>query len=932
MTRRNFFSLSRLVTSTAIGGILLFSQISFAQLSLPQQAAIVCNDDVTDAIKAVTEPLNPCLMGRIPGTTAEETLAQDNQRCACIRQSHLNDTITETANSLNVPTIRESIEYLNRYLVSLRNEMFMQSMALFSDPNQVNIGLNVFNGGSSVAVIETYIARTRESVTSSPGYRNLPPAEKVEVDRVLASLSVPELRPEIAYYNKIPPENSATQCVTYMEYFTHKQIPSDNDFYMAIRDLGTYNPEEWSIPSILTAMEGASPEESTKLAARLDFLHRNPIYNAIFSAAPNADVSAETIRQRQEGLFRIIKNLAPANASCARVPSGCWDQAIDNGTFDRFRTDSANFITTDPVVHDIVAASGSKSMDTRLNAFLNQQPVTERIQVGSSNEYFERFKQSSFETTCNSPNPPTSCYEDFSVRCDAIGTILASRPAQSSSQRAANVNVGTPSDRSKLMTMRFVNDVAGDSTSNVDFLSLNNDICTERYQNADGVSMNYFEYRRQRCEGQQRDPLCGNRAQMLGNFLMEFRSGGDDKGANYRRGFAHFLGAVEYADVTPEQIRTASRNRLTPREIRAQNGGRYPTITPSGQIVRPAGATSVASSSSKGGPSSGSTAQLSRGPASVGAASDLAAPKGRGFEPSSFRPTESSSPYSPTNPLRPTSTTFGRSEQSSPELARDQITPLERSQRSADPREPSSEDDQNRDDVPVRNGGGSGSSGISSAANVGGGGGSSLSGALSLGDARSSGLTRLARRSSAFDRALLDTKYSTTSQLITPRPSSAALAGLEAVAGPTRIEIDLSNEALLLMVMNPDRIQSDPEVLRLIQESNAPVVRIECVSVAGDREVFFVDKRAGGMIITRKPTVASGSMAISYDMNVTRDVYNYLRRAPSGLNTQPEVVDAIRRDPASVVRINVRHPEGRSDLSVYATKRNGTINFSILPP
>ena len=162
-------------------------------------------------------------------------------------------------------------------------------------------------------------------------------------------------------------------CMTPRAFAAMAQIPQDNEFYTAIDNAQSFNPDEWNFETLQTQLEGlynnvdldinlnredgpqargAGYDLVNQLWAKIKFLNANPLYKNLFSTPRG------TLTTQKNKLFFDIKR-AYSGVSCTRdredLRPTCATAFASSDRFDVLTSETRNIFSDRDVMRQVVA-------------------------------------------------------------------------------------------------------------------------------------------------------------------------------------------------------------------------------------------------------------------------------------------------------------------------------------------------------------------------------------------------------------------------------------------------------------------------------------------------------------------------------------------------------------------------------------------------
>ncbi len=174
-------------------------------------------------------------------------------------------------------------------------------------------------------------------------------------------------------------EPPAGMCIPYRAFLSHRQLPTDPQFYRDLGSLNDYNDADWNYTDLrnrflnlsstvktLAEARAQSPEANA-LFLRLQFLQRNPMVRNLFSA-PDSERGA---RDKKQALFTTIK----------KSFNGVSDARSAGEKFEAYRNTLTSFFGQDA---DNVLRITQKGAEANMDALLQELPG--RVSTVTSSE------------------------------------------------------------------------------------------------------------------------------------------------------------------------------------------------------------------------------------------------------------------------------------------------------------------------------------------------------------------------------------------------------------------------------------------------------------------------------------------------------------------------------------------------------------------
>ncbi len=325
--------------------------------------------------------------------------------------------------------------------------------------------------------------------------------------------------------SEIPPSRVNDQCITFMEFSSHREMPRENEFFTTI-PTGTFNPSDWRAEDLIRQYDTAPANARPGIEERLRFLHRNSQIEALMSAETGP--AFPDAREKQIELFNLLKTLSPPSGSnCSSTPHGCLEEMQRSGAYNNFRQSLANLMNDPVLANKIEDAS-----DARILRLVRQdERNVERGQfpLNTVEDLYAFMNIASPELigNCAGPEADAECYENFPVYCRGLRTVATNIERN---QSLPGVSVDN-----RILIENNMN------TWTEGFERFNTQICNTPHQNSAGQSLTFFQYKNQQCPANQSTtPLCSDRQQLVSQYLAAF-PGPDDSEAYNRFSFGFYL-------------------------------------------------------------------------------------------------------------------------------------------------------------------------------------------------------------------------------------------------------------------------------------------------------------------------------------------------------------------------------------------------------
>lgn len=890
----------------------------------------------------LSEVVPQCLANRQVSSDPIEFISEDLEVCTCLETN--NALFPEAASGTF--TEKTVLEKLRTEATTYGNNRALESLSHAMNAASAGQQLITYTGAdiraALVREVQSNLRRSGEkpeapaeeqTTTKNRSLADEPARQGSHADVILKrQLSAdeidaagPRISDGMASVNDIPESSRDTQCVTYLEYSAQREVPYDNSFFSFLASTTTFNESDWKIESLQSAYDATS-EASVRqsILARMTFLSRNSRLASLFRASPSEGITQDVLNARKRELFNIIRRLAPASgSSCANTPNGCWREAQSAGNYNQYSNETEQFLLRDDVT-DIISAQSTRDYLTTINRVSTGAHGSVPSTARGYADYLQAQRQEII-FSCAGPSAPADCYDRFAGHCSQVRRIHKDG-LKAVAETGAEV----------IQELTAAEQVHGllNPEQNMNFDSFNDMICLQNYQNAAGETSNYFNYRNRMCSGETPAPECEDRRALLARFLREYDAGGEAAQLGIRAGFADALKRPNFQTVTIAQIEAYNQISGSPRALRAQYGGGYPTVSPTGQILPPASAsgtlrpatgaalaatpvsgaitpnaatTTVEPSETRRGPASlGENAQTSAiaqpGPSSSSVGASASAPR-----PLPLLPSDSTRPRTPLPPL-PTLTP----PQPNPSPAPSSNREPER-ERDTSPRLASSSIVSSPTPSPS-----TGGPAQLSAAPAGG-------GAAPIVEVPARRRTRSAGSLSA---ALLE-KYGNSPQDPVTRFQQ------ELIRSPA-IPLEMAPETIANIINDPSVLQADQTVMDIINASDQPVVKLSLENDSEAPLVVYATKTPEGVTFgfTPPPPPSATSRAPASlgenEMNVRLQdqIYQQVLTDPASLAEYDNVVRSAMSLPGDVVRLNVISP-GKDSISVYVDKRGSQPRFTL---
>lgn len=845
-----------------------------------------CDPPGTEVRVPLSEVVPQCMAERQPTRDAADLLARDVEVCRCLKERN---ALFPDALSTNVPARIPPAELLAQ---SRANNSALTAMSVAGSQEEMSQLL----------------------VTSGM------PEVRARMNELIDTIKPPQISRDAAKTNDIPESRRDTQCVTYLEYHSQRELPYDNSFFSFLGSTTNFREDDWKMEPLLAAYDAASTDEQRRsILARMTFLSRNANYAALFRASPGERFSAEVVTAKKVEFFNILRRLAPASGSnCAQVANGCWREAQSSGSYGDFSRDALAFYLQNDVA-DITSSQIASAFIDEANR-LAENPSSLIPQTSTGYSLYLQSSQPELAFACSGPTAEASCYEKFGEHCRRVEEI------RNRAQRAA-------SGADIVQELSAAETVHGllNPEQNLSFDAFNDLICLQNYENAAGESSNFFAYRSRMCSGTDDAPECSDRKALLARFLREYSAGGDEGQRSVRAGFADAIGRANFQSLTEAQIDAVNRISESPRALRERFGGGYPTISPRGQIIPPSGSRTPASSrTSTSAPSeSAPLTDPARGVSASTTSPESRSPRRESPQPDASRTPEtaqigptrsggaaataprSSGPIFPGTPSPFTPVPIAQPQASSDVSSGAQRSPA--SSRTTEPEAP-------QPSTGIVSSGGAIPAPVSPLLREGG---------RVLGPEPLVELPprRTPRRTDALNGALLS-RYENVSQNPVTR-FQEELLNRPPVSVPTTPDV-------LAQAMNELSVLSaDPGIMGAVNESSEQIVKLSLEVEGASPVVVYATKSSEGVSFSftppSPPTGERSPMSLGdNEMNVRlqEDIFQRVSQNPDALREYQNVLRSAMSLPGDVVRLNILSP-GQTPIEVYVDKRGATPRFTL---
>lgn len=390
--------------------------------------------------------------------------------------------------------------------------------------------------------------------------------------------TLPVTSEKLTKLNAIDEQNKSWQCVTYQQYSVHREIPSENDFFLLLQK-SSFKSSDWNASELIDKYDSAAAPEKDAIRLKLSFLSRNPIFETIMKAKKIENFSAADIERKQRELFEILKTLSPAQSSkCFETVNGCFQEIHANGNFEKYATKVGSFIM-DPAVIDMASAQASIDYKKELERISSEGGLLVNSVPADPQGYFNYLQTSNTDIArrCSGKTVEATCYTQFSQHCKHINE-LDKRIKKGLKLSAAEIVNGLREETNVHVSL--------DPATNPGFRSFNDKICLEPYRNSSGEALNFFQFEQSRCgENSTRSANCSNRSLLVQEFMSEYNIGSDPASANLRSGFRDMVADTRFLDISTAQVIAANSTNESPTQLRARFGGEFPAISPEGRLI-----------------------------------------------------------------------------------------------------------------------------------------------------------------------------------------------------------------------------------------------------------------------------------------------------------------------------------------------------------
>jgi hypothetical protein len=522
-----------------------------------------------------------CIFSRPAPTTPLELITGDLTVCNCLEK---NNTLFSPFQS--TPTVQKKAQSERERLIEIErkkaaNSGLVQSTHYAKNEKSLETSLIVYGGGE-----------TRK------------PKKDPTQDEEVPDVRPPEISTNLTSINQISDKNKDWQCVTYQEYSVQRELPSDNTFFQVLRN-AEFTPADWNMNDLRSKFDQATGIEKEKISIKLTFLSRNPIFQSVMKAQPTAKNTAAKILAKQNELFGILRTLNPAEGStCFTIPNGCFQEVHNSGAYSNYTSKVGQYLLDKEVI-SIASEQAANDYMAELEKISTQGDLVLNSVPTDPEGYFNYLQSANRDiaTSCAGETAQASCYTQFNQHCTYLRAIDA-RVKQGIKLTSQDLMSGLREETSLHLNL--------DPELNPNFKSFNDKICIQPFRNANGESLNFFQYQTQKCFTGSSLPECSDRKALLKRFLTEHNVDENIADVNLRTGFSSLLGDAKYMDVSLAQVAAANNITESPDELLARFGGEFPSISPEGNLVPPAPSVTpsivpgIAGSSAQGSPSSDS--------------------------------------------------------------------------------------------------------------------------------------------------------------------------------------------------------------------------------------------------------------------------------------------------------------------------------------
>ncbi len=743
---------------------------------------------------------------------------------------------------------------------------------------------------------------------------NVPPArtKPAEINQPFVDV----VEEEVVEASEIPPSRANVQCITFIEFNSFREMPTDNDFFSSL-PTGAFNLSDWRKEDLIRRYDIAPANERRIIESRLEFLHRNALLSALMDGVPGPTLP--NMRQKQEEAFQILKRLAPAaGSSCASTPNQCIEESQRSGAYANYRRELAAFMDNDDFVTKLDTVWNENIM--RLVNIDTERIARNEFPLNNAEDLYSYMNITTPELMgeCIGPDSPATCYETFPTYCRGLRTTVANI--------SRNQPLPGTSIDNRIMVENNFNGWTGG------FERFNNQICNTPHQNSAGQSLTFFQYKAQQCPGGERNSsACSDRTQLLSQYLEAFPAP-DDSEASNRAAFGRSLDSDPVIQAAEATLFAGNRTVMAKENaLRFSIKESYPTISKDVLLSLKANAQSPSASSGKSSTGTSSSAVLSPGyispfnPIGQAAAAtpsrvrkDYVQDESRTPDVDTFRSSATRDYYRPFDmdtsfydnaPLRAqpdnrrTLNQGGEINPQQPVIPQQaQVSPVASSRGSVD-RTPAS---------------------VSGGGRVSTGGGSSAAAAAP---------EAVRGNSSGGRRAIIE---------VTPRRGSAGRGG-RSPASASQVEstpqnfdfrpvipVEVNESLLTSAITDPQVLANDPGIMDKVNSSTEQVVRLG-LRVAGSNEdtvVYAIKEASGVRFSLTPPTAAAQRIAPTLrdnEMNlrvVDQTSYIEIRRNPASLLQNQELLRTARSFNGDVVRIFMYSPEGERTEMFFNKRLN----------
>lgn len=871
-----------------------------------------------------------CMAERRPTRDPVVLIDQDLRVCQCLQDRNaLFPNAVNNQNSDVNPELQKQ-ELMRTFIQSSANVNALNTLS-DSSTNE-NAATSMLTSGEA-EFRKRSLTRSVNTVSS-----NLKTNEPVtQTPAAIQRVTTPQISSTITQQDSIAESQRNQQCVTYLEYSSQRELPYDNSFFSYLSSTNSFVANDWNMDSLRQAYDTATTtEQKNSIYSRMVYLSRNPRFAAVFNATRVEGVSAAVINQKKIDLFNILRRLAPPSGStCAQTQNQCWQEAQASGSYREFSSQAERFMLQNDVM-DIVSSTMADRYESEVRRIMEGTPDSLIPRTPTGYAAYLQSTEEEIANGCTGPSAQATCYERFSGHCKQIRKI----------HKVATSNTATSGAdvMEELSASQVVHGLLNPQ-QNQNFAAFNDLICLQEYKNAAGQSSNFFEFRNRTCPATNPPAECSDRRALLSRFLNEYTtplSGANPGDQNVRTGFAAALTRPGFVQMTAAQFDTINRIAESPRVLRAQNGGRMPTVAANGQLIAPTGSTSRTATPAPKSPAASSSPTAAYTPAPQ-AVTDATTPTSTSGSTETRTPSRRLSADDDRDSYRPSSATnFNPSSLPGPAAAnliprnnpqlpslpqlrppQDNVLPPERRPASEEERTEST-----RVPAPASVSGG-GTVAVSAGGDSPAPTGRVSSGSGSLPQVE---LPPRRRRSANADniRGALLQKYENVTE---SRGTQQQQELNQREAVPVAVDAD----TVSAVINDPNSLSSNEAVMAAVNGSSEPIVKISLSSGEGTSPVVVYASRNNGQVNfsftppSGTPSDRAPASLGENEMNVRvpdREFYERVSANPSALSGYESVVKSAASLPGDVVRLNIVI-NGEQPIYVYVDKRGPRPVFTI---